>query len=74
MNVEKTLNEQIIWQKTSCMEFPFVCKPEEDILLKIRINEFPMHPLYTLLENEEVLTSFNNWPTTWILDQEPAGF
>ncbi len=33
--------------------------------LKIRLNNFPEEPCYTLLEEDVALVHFNDWPDLW---------
>ena len=54
----------INWQRTDDALFPFQTRFDgED--LKIRINDFPSEPLYTLLVNGKEVADFNNWSESW---------
>lgn len=36
-----------------------------DANLRIRINDFPDEPMYSLIVDDQVLGSFSNWPAKW---------
>ena len=56
----------ILWQTASRSADPIVFVAEVDgETLEIRINEFPVEPLYSLLKNGTVLLHFDDWPLIW---------
>jgi hypothetical protein len=54
----------IRWDKTEDPFFPYKALINE-ILLKLRLNDFPEEPMYTLIVNNEAFESFDDWPSTW---------
>lgn len=58
------LSEKIRWYRTSDVRFPFEAnhKGEE---LRLRLNDFPAEPLYTLFVNGEELTDIEDFPENW---------
>lgn len=56
----------ILWKTAPKQEKPIVFIAEEaGATLEIRINEFPVEPLYSLLKNGTVLLHFDDWPVVW---------
>lgn len=58
------MSQRIIWSKTGSGEFPY----EATVLQaywRIRINDFPAEPMYTLLIDGDTVGSFNDWPPHW---------
>ena len=45
-------------------EFPYVAVGEHG-RVKIRINDFPAEPLYSLIADDVVLCDFDQWPPNW---------
>lgn len=55
----------ITWNKRKDAEFPFSADIDQQ-KLTIRINDFPVHPLYTLLVDNKPISDFDDWPKNWI--------
>lgn len=55
----------IVWNRTKSAEFPYQTTSEGK-QLKIRINDFPAEPFYTLLVDGKAEESFDDWPTAWV--------
>ena len=36
-----------------------------DRIFKVRLNDFPEEPLYTLIVDGEEIINFNEWPSEW---------
>lgn len=52
------------WKKTTDPFFPYsVCS--EGKRMKLRLNDFPEEPMYTLIVDDEIIESFDDWPTAW---------
>ncbi len=69
------LEGQIVWIRTGDVEFPYAAHAD-DQQLKIRLNDFPDEPLYTLLADDVELRHFDDWPATWQKrppEDKPAG-
>lgn len=62
--VRKYFETDISWSQTNNPEFKYHAAVDKDKLV-LRINDFPEEPLYTLIVNDEVLTSFSDWPEDW---------
>ena len=56
--------EVIKWDKTNDPEYPYSSQ-FKGASLKIRINDFPIESLYTLIENEVEIGDFDDWPKVW---------
>jgi hypothetical protein len=54
----------IVWEKTDDVDFPYVA-PGEGGSMKIRLNDFPAEPMYTLLADGAVICDFDDWPENW---------
>ncbi len=56
----------IVWERYSGnnvdMIFEFV---GSGLDLKVRLNDFPEEPLYSLICNEREIIHFNDWPEFW---------
>ena len=56
--------QNILWHKTTDTEFPYVAAGKHGEM-KIRLNDFPAEPLYSLVINDVVLCDFEQWPPRW---------
>ena len=63
-DVDRYFSRRIIWSKTADSEFPYVAVGEHG-RVKIRINDFPAEPLYSLIADDVVLCDFDQWPPNW---------
>ncbi len=60
------IQQTIVWQKSEENEGDIVYTAGEgDSCLKIRINDFPAEPLYSLIVGGEVVMHFDDWPDFW---------
>ncbi len=57
-------NREISWAHTDDAEFPYEAIMNNEHL-KIRLNDFPEEPLYTLVINEAPDVDFDDWPDSW---------
>lgn len=64
-DIPKELKMEISWTKTTNKGFPYVNEDNDDAILKIRVNDFPDEPLYTLIKANRPICSFDNWPPQW---------
>ena len=69
INTSKTFREDyfeqsIVWTKQDDVEYPYVAS-FRGILLKVRLNDFPDQPLYTLIVADNEAANFDNWPKRW---------
>lgn len=44
---------------------------DDRIQRKIRLNDFPDEPLYTLIEDNAVIIHFDDWPELWLKPEMP---
>ncbi|MCP4460812.1 MAG: hypothetical protein GY816_22735 [Cytophagales bacterium] len=63
-NGAKYFVKEILWRKTDDCEFPYVADGQHE-QMKIRVNDFPEEPLYSLVINDVVLCDFDQWPLHW---------
>ncbi|WPD21240.1 MAG: hypothetical protein SD837_13660 [Candidatus Electrothrix scaldis] len=63
-DVAQYFSRRIVWRKTGDGEFPYMAAGEHG-LMKIRINDFPAEPLYSLIADDVVLCDFDQWPPNW---------
>lgn len=59
------LHTPISWTRTADAEFPFSATGADEATLRIRLNDFPAQPMYTLLVDAVPLVSFDDWPQAW---------
>ena len=62
---DKIFSNRIVWHKTDDPEFPYETHVNNQHM-KIRLNDFPLEPLYTLLINGDDVSDFDDWPANWI--------
>ena len=58
--------ETITWEETKDPEYPYSSKVDQDTCL-IRLNDFPVESLYTLIVNNEEIEDLEDWPDRWII-------
>jgi len=54
----------INWNKTTDPLYPYTAI-YKDRNLKLRLNDFPEEPMYTLFVDGETIESFDEWPSIW---------
>ncbi|AHE68107.1 hypothetical protein [Legionella oakridgensis] len=64
-NYPAELTTKIVWYKTKDPAYPYINDDNEDNIYKIRMNDYPDEPAYTLLKNDKPLCSFSVWPDYW---------
>ncbi|MCP4694760.1 MAG: hypothetical protein GY859_42425 [Desulfobacterales bacterium] len=57
-------SREISWRDAGSAEFPYETA-ENGVRLKIRVNDFPVEPLYTLLIDDVPTLDFDDWPEPW---------
>jgi hypothetical protein len=55
----------IAWEPTGDGEIPYRAEVDGRAH-RIRVNDFPAEPLYTLLVDGEVLADLEDWPVAWV--------
>ncbi len=60
-------NKEIEWRKNEdAADHQFLYKQVvNDLVWKIRINDFPTEPLYTLFIGDKAILTFDDMPDTW---------
>jgi len=59
------LHTPMSWTRTADAEFPFSATGADGTQLRVRLNDFPAQPLYTLLVDALPRASFDDWPPAW---------
>jgi hypothetical protein len=57
-------NKPILWQETEDPDFPYDAVVDGD-RWRLRINDFPEEPLFTLFINDEEWGHFDDLPPLW---------
>lgn len=57
-------SRKITWTPTDDDTFPFTAQVDEQDW-KIRLNDFPKEPLYTLFIGRKSMFDFDDWPINW---------
>jgi hypothetical protein len=58
------LSEKICWEEALNPEFPLKAT-HNGKKLRLRMNDFPAEPLYTLLVNDEEILDLDDLPANW---------
>lgn len=61
---DELIKEKIKWDFTKNGIYPYFFK-KNNMELKIRVNEFPAEPAYTLIVNNKEITDLETWPKNW---------
>ena len=61
-NLLKTYPTPIIWKKTEDVLYPYATKLDE-LVIRLRINDFPDEPLFTVMHGDMVVFHTNDKPT-----------
>ncbi|MEV6850402.1 hypothetical protein [Actinoplanes sp. NPDC051411] len=57
--------EPIAWQRTADGEFPYRAS-HDGVDLRLRVNDFPAEPLYTLFVDYRPAFDLDDWPAPWL--------
>ena len=55
----------IVWEPTGDGEVPYRAEVDGRPC-RVRVNDFPVEPLYTLLVEGEALADLEDWPAAWV--------
>jgi hypothetical protein len=58
-------NRPIEWQETEDPDFPYAAQVEGS-RLRLRINDFPDEPLFSLFIEERHVADLDDWPGHWL--------
>ena len=64
MTLERSLERHVSWTATGQAEFPYTATVCGQVW-RIRINDFPVDPLYSLLIDGREAGDFDDWPSCW---------
>ena len=65
MSLEDARSRRVTWRATGKGEFPY----EADVdgqMWRVRVNDFPAEPMYTLLVDGDEVETFDGWPPAWV--------
>lgn len=62
--VDRLLATPMVWAHTGDGLVPYTTT-NDDRIFRIRINDFPEEPLYTLMFDGEEITDLEDWPEQW---------
>jgi len=62
--VTRRLRQVTVWRKTGDLDVPWDAEVKGQ-LWQVRLNDFPLAYMYTLIIGGEVIGDFNNWPGAW---------
>jgi hypothetical protein len=63
------LRRHIDWRRSDDAEFPYVTEIDGKSA-RLRINDFPAEPLYTIIVDDREVGHIDDWPQTW--SREPS--
>jgi hypothetical protein len=58
------LKTNLHWEKTNDPLYPYTIY-SVDKKFKLRLNDYPEEPMYTLIIDGEIIESFDDWPDAW---------
>lgn len=64
MTLAAYLARAVAWSRTGLAEFPYAAVVGGD-QWRVRINDFPVQALYTLMVNGAEIVDFDDWPPAW---------
>jgi hypothetical protein len=65
-DVPEYRGKQLLWKELQGVPGGYIFQTNvESMLWKVRLNNFPDEPLYTLVVNGEDVIHFNEWPKEW---------
>lgn len=58
------IKASVSWKQTDDVDFPYELH-FEGVHWKIRLNDFPDEPLFSVFENGRHVADFDDWPAHW---------
>ena len=58
------MRSAIEWEETDEVDYPYRAAVD-GVKWKIRINDFPDEPLFSLIRDERHIADFDDWPSHW---------
>lgn len=62
--LDDCFKQAVVWAKTDHAEFPYVAEINGHSW-RLRINDFPEQPLYTLFIDDQEIGNFDEWSLIW---------
>jgi hypothetical protein len=59
------------WRFTEDGEWPYHAEVDGHGL-RVRVNDFPAEPLYSLFVDDELVEELEDWPTVWVKPAPPV--
>jgi hypothetical protein len=63
----KRLARELVWQNQGDLDYPWAVEVKEEHW-RVRLNDFPDDFMYSLLNGDEVIGDFHDWPPSWHRD------
>ncbi len=64
-DLEHYIKQKIKWKKTGSFEYPYKVDFDEKSLV-VKLNDFPVESMYTLIVNNVESGDFDDWPALWV--------
>jgi hypothetical protein len=64
MTLAHCLSRSASWRRTGTAEFPYTALVAGQTWL-VRLNDFPVDPMYSLLIDGREVGDFDDWPACW---------
>jgi hypothetical protein len=64
MALGEKLAREVTWEHTDDVDFPWSARVD-GARWRVRINDFPDEPMYSLEIDGAVVGDFNDWPVQW---------
>jgi len=61
----KLADEPLSWEHTGDGEIPYRTSVDARVI-KLRVNDFPAEPMYTLLAEGQEIADLESWPDLWV--------
>lgn len=68
-SIRTYLDQPIRWRRGADAEYPYECIYDGESL-RVKVNDFPAEHLYSLLVNDNEFASFDDWPISWVRDED----
>lgn len=62
---ENPYERAITWRRVADVDFPYAADVDGQAW-RLRLGDFPLEPLYTLVVGDEDIDAFDDWPELWV--------
>lgn len=62
--LDKLMRAAVDWEQTDDVDYPYRTTVDE-IRWRIRLNDFPDEPLFSLIKEDQHVADFDDWPSHW---------